>query len=367
MRGGARWRLQRAATVLARVFHRPLVPLLLGAYLLLRRAAVGTGQVLDRLFWPGLRAPVTDPVVIVGNPRSGTTFLHRFLGSHGLGSAQPLIRLLVPSLTLQALLRPFLPALERFSPARFHAAAAHETSLTSAEADDVSLMFHFVDGFFLYGFILAFDDEDHQDLFRPDVRDTDARDFRYWEGIWRRGRLADRSARVLPKLFSLGARAPAFFRRFPEGKIIYMVRDPLETIPSGMSLVTTVLHGAFGFWSLPDDVRRRYLDRLYQGLVALMLRWTEDWQQGHIPRDRVLIVRYDRMMSDFSSVMSEIFTFLGEQPSPALAEEITALAARQRAYKSRHTYDLARFGLDEARIRQDCAAFYERWLPSPAT
>ena len=36
---------------------------------------------------------------------------------------------------------------------------------------------------------------------------------------------------------------------------------------------------------------------------------------------------------------------------------------KQRAYKSKHKYDLAKFNLDEARIREDCAFFYETFLP----
>ena len=32
-----------------------------------------------------------------------------------------------------------------------------------------------------------------------------------------------------------------------------MVRDPMETVPSGLSLVTGVLDGRFGFWALPEE------------------------------------------------------------------------------------------------------------------
>ncbi len=56
-----------------------------------------------------------------------------------------------------------------------------------------------------------------------------------------------------------------------------MVRDPLSVIPSGLSLVTGVLDKRFGFWSLPDEMRTRYIQRLYKALVELLKRFHDDW------------------------------------------------------------------------------------------
>lgn len=363
MKRGALWRLARAWAVLGRTFGAWLVPALALVWLGFVRLISSVGMPLDLLFWPELRRRrAHDPVVIVGNPRSGTTFLHRFLGAHGVGATTPLIRLIFPSLTVHRLLRPLLPALEAVSPARYHASAAHQTSLDSAETDDVALLFRYFDGFFLYGFFLAFDEPDHRALFDPLTRDVLARDAAWWEAVWRRSLIGDRAPRVLAKLFSLGPRAPAFFEHFPQAKLIYMVRDPLETLPSSMSLVTGVLDASLGFWRLPEPVRRRYLERLYQGLLALLLRWDEDWQAGRIPRHQVFVVRYDRLMQDFDGLCDELLAFLGHAPDPTLQAEIRAVAERQRAYTSHHRYDLARYGLTEQRVRTDAAVIYERWL-----
>jgi hypothetical protein len=60
--------------------------------------------------------------------------------------------------------------------------------------------------------------------------------------------------------------------------------------------------------------------------------------------------------------MAEIVTFVGHVPTPAQASAIAAVAAKQRAYKSEHRYDLAKFGLDADRIRADTAFFTETFL-----
>ncbi|MGH3562828.1 MAG: hypothetical protein ACRDTN_13790, partial [Mycobacterium sp.] len=68
-------RLYQAITKTFGLWLRPL-----GAFLLLqaRQAVSATTLGLDELVYPRYRKQALDrPVFIVGNPRSGTTFLHR--------------------------------------------------------------------------------------------------------------------------------------------------------------------------------------------------------------------------------------------------------------------------------------------------
>ncbi|MEO0603971.1 MAG: sulfotransferase, partial [Myxococcota bacterium] len=265
-----------------------------------------------------------------------------------------------------ALLKPFLPILEVVAPTRWHKTSAHETGLTSVETDDVTILFRYFDGYFLYGFFLAFHDEDLLDGMDPKIRDTTKRDYDWLEAVWRRSMIGHDSDTIIAKVFSLGLRLPSFLERFPDARVLYMVRDPVSTIPSGMSLVSGVLDNAFGFWSLPEATRERWLERLYQGLVTLMNRFTEDWNAGLIDRDRVFVVQYDRMMSDFDGLMDDMHAFLEHEPTEAQLEAVGVRAAKQRAYQSKHKYDLSKFNLDEDRIRRDCAPFYETFLADKA-
>jgi omega-hydroxy-beta-dihydromenaquinone-9 sulfotransferase len=354
-------RIGRILRTRHRLYFRPL---LLAVFFGLLRAVVWLGMTLDHLFFPKLRRTRANrPIVIVGNPRTGTTFLQRFLAAEGFGTGMTLFRMLYPSLLLQRLLAPVLPLLEKVSPARYHSTAAHQTSLTSVETDDVAVLFRYLDGFFLYGFILSFDDEDLLPSVDPRVRDTSARDFAWLETLWRRSLVAAGAERNVAKLFSLSARLPQFLETFPEAQILYMARDPVEVFPSSMSLVTGVLDRAFGFWSLPEAVRRMWLERMYAAWIVLLRRFHDDWQSGAIEHTRVFVVRYDRMMSDFEGLMDGLCAFLGHPMTPALRATVQQRAEKQRRYTSEHEYDLARFNLSEARIRQDCAFYYETFLP----
>ena len=357
-------RIRRIYRILSRTHHVRVVPLfVIGAFLCVR-LVVAFFMVLDTLFFPRFRrVRANRPIVLVGNPRTGTTFLQRFLSDQGFGSGMELFLMLYPSLLLQRLLKPLLPLLEKLSPARFHSTDAHQTSLSSVETDDVAVLFRYLDGLFVYGFFLSFDDEDLLHMIDPKVRDTSARDLAWLDALWRRSLVLHRTDRNIAKLFSLATRLPQFLERFPEAQILYMARDPLSVIPSSMSLVSGVLDRAFKFWSLPTPVRQRWLDRLYQGWVMLMRRFHDDWTQGAIDKKRVYVVRYDRMMADFETVMDEICAFLGHPMTDELRAAVHARGKKQRNYKSEHRYDLAKFGLTEEQIRRDCAFFYQTFLP----
>lgn len=349
--------------VIANTFHKRIGPLFTGLGLLFLHGLVSLGMALDHVFFPSLRkVRIKNPIIVVGNPRSGTTFLQRFLVSHGFGAGMRIWKMIYPSLTLQMLIRPFLPLMERFSPARHHAAAAHKTSLTGIETDDPALMFRFFDGFFLYGFFLAWADEDLQAMFDPDVRDTSDRDFAWLEKMWKRNLISEDRDRIAAKLFSLGIRVPRFLNRFPDAKILYMVRDPIQTVPSGLSLVTGVLDGRFGFWNLPESKRSHYIRRLYDAFLELSMRFHEDYTQGRIPKDNVMVVPFPRIMQDFDRLMDEVLEFTGVEAPPDLLNAIRDTAEKQRRFKSKHAYDLAKFGLDEDKIRKDYAPIYEAFL-----
>ncbi len=361
-----RKRLAKAYLTIGKTFGKWISPLFTGLLLTLLRGIVSIGLLLDKLIFPSLRKmKITNPVVIVGNPRSGTTFLHRFLVSNNIGTGAQLWQLLYPSIILQKLIRPILPLLNLVSPTRHHSTEAHKTSLTSVETDDPSILFKHFDGFFLYGFILAWAEEDLFNYFDPRIRDTSQRDFDWLESVWIRVLKSSDQDIIIPKLFSISTNIPKFLSRFPDARLLYMVRDPLNVIPSGLSLVTGVLDTKFGFWNLPQKTRDRYIQRLYRALVELLIRFHDDWINGKIDRSKVMIVHYEQMMQNFDGLMADILKFIDLHPSEELIHEIKLTTEKQRNYSSKHQYDLKKFGLSAKQIKSDCSMIYETFLNNP--
>jgi hypothetical protein len=345
-------------------FGVKVIPLFVAVLWCVVRTVVGIGMALDHVFFRRLaKARANRPIVLVGNPRTGTTFLQRFLSDNGFGAGMELFLMLYPSLIIQKLFRPLLPLLEKISPAKFHASEAHATSLSSVETDDVAVLFRHLDGFFLYGFFLSWDEEDRLSWFDPRVRDTSRRDLAWLDKLWRRNLVLHNADRNIAKVFSFSVRLPQFLAAVPGAQILYMARDPLSIIPSAMSLVIGVLDRAVGFWSMPDAQRKRWLDRMYKAWVLLLQKFHEDWTSGAIDKSRVYIVRYDRMMGDFEGVMDEMCRFLGREMTPELQATINDLGEKQRGYQSEHKYKLEKYGLTEEQIRRDCKFFYDTFLP----
>jgi len=324
-------------------------------------------RALDGVFYPRWReTPLGSPVFIVGNPRSGTTFLHRFMVEQRLGVGHQLWQLLFPYLTGRFLIKPFIPMLEFVSPTRFHATKAHPTSLQSVETDDVLSFFRYVDGLFLYGYFLAWDEVDHLPAMESQLVQTSERDFAWLRDclkknlIWHGAKAGEvPSNRNIAKLFSMSLRPKAALDAFPEAKFLYMVRDPANVIPSGMSLLTGVLKNALPWDKASPESRARYLERIYQGSLQLFARFQQAYVAGELPPDRVYIVRYHRLMAEFDVVMREICAFIGQPVTPELAKIIDDTARSQRARKSEHEYDLAEFGLTKERIHRDFAFVYD--------
>ena len=355
-------RIIKIYLILGKTFGNWFSPFIAGIGFFQLRSIVGFGRLIDKLFFSSINRPIKPPIVIVGNPRSGTTFLHRFLISQKLGTGSQLWQLIYPSVVVQKIIKPILPVLEYISPAKHHSTEAHKTSLSSIETDDVSLLFRFLDGFFLYGFFLTFDNKDLFKWVDPKINDTHIRDFNWFESLWKRTLITNNSDRYIAKLFSLSANLPDFQRRFPDAKILYMIRDPLNVLPSGLSLVTGVLDKKFNFWQLDEEIKSRFINRLYHALVELLNRFHYDWINEKVNKKNVYIVRYDEMMNNFESLMEDMFNFIGYSPSNKLRTIITLTSEKQKNFKSNHKYELAKFGLTEKQIKTDCKNIYDTFL-----
>lgn len=357
-------RTQAAYAVARQTFGYSVRPLFLFAGMAYMRMMMVTGTWIDRLFYPVSTTEVKKPIVIIGNHRTGSTFLQRFLHDQGFGSGMKLYQLLYPSLTVQVFVRPLLPLLEAVSPTKHHDHKVHETGLQIVETDDAGLTFRFFDGFFLYGFVLAFlADADLLPQFRPEGRDTSARDWPWLNELWKRNLIHSGHSRIIAKLFSVTPQTPNFVKAFPDAKVLYLARDPLSVIPSTLSLVEGVLTTALGYDKLPAEVRQRHIQRVYVAIVELMRRFHDDWVSGAIPHDKVLIVRFDRLMAEFEPMMDEICAFCELDMNDAQREAIAKRGAKQRSYKSEHKYDLAQYGLTEEQVRADTQFFVDTFLP----
>lgn len=322
----------------------------------------------DHLFFPGFRRRKLDrPIFILGNPRSGTTFVHRFLLHSQRLCAFELWEMLLPAITARRMFGGLIRGLAPFNPARYHSSDAHETSLRDVETDDAAWFMHAVDGPFLWAYFHAWEDTWGSDLSRRSMdmgTDPEARErlFSYMEGCWRRNLHAKDKDRIIVKTSVLSSQAAYLLERYPDAKLIYLVRDPMSTIPSGMSLLTGVLEGAYDIWEgTTPEARTRYLENLYQASCHWYSSYHELTVSGALKPEQHLVVPYPSLISDLEGTMRRIAEFTELDPAPGFWERVTAQAEKQRGRKSAHKYSLEKFGLTEERIRKDLAFVYDSY------
>lgn len=352
-----------AHRVLRRHFGWSLATLrTLGLYSL-RTAANAATCALDRLLYPGFaRAPLDRPVFILGNPRSGTTLLHRFLAQQEPLCASVLWEMLLPAICARRLLAPLM---ERVA-ARYvqppEDAVIHETGPGHAETDDAFLLLQHLDGPLGWCAIDAWDESFAGQLASEAfARRQEARLLDQLEGLWRRNLYVHRRSRLLVKSSTVTAAIPALLARHRDARLLYLMRSPLQVIPSGLSLVEHNYLRPLGRIRPPSaEARARYFENVYQMMCLLYRRFHEQRAAGLIPERNLRVVSYRRLVRDFAGEMKDILDFI-EVPAAPWAPLIAQHAARQREHRSQHRYTLEQYGLSEERVRRDLAFVFQHY------
>ncbi len=356
-------------SILRRHFGVWFRPLLTFGAIQTRLALDSLARAGDHLLAPGFKKQALDrPVFILGNPRSGTTFVHRFLLNTGELCAFELWEMLFTGILARKLMRPMVGALAPFNPARYHSGDAHETSLRDVETDDAMAFFRFMDGGFLWAYFLAWDDQWNSELsksyFNAEAipKDRTRRLFDYLEGCWKRNLYVKQKARIVVKSSLITLQVDDILARYPDAKLIYLVRDPVATIPSGMSLISGVLENGYQMSRRTSaQSRAHYQENLYQASVRMFTAFEERLHQGALPAETLHVVRYPDLMQNLESTMQGLLDFLEIAPTPEFQDKLRAQAEKQRSHKSRHSYSLEQYGLTEERIRTDLDFLYQRY------
>ena len=335
----------------------------------IRNLIHGATRGLDHVLYPGFRkVPIERPVFILGNPRSGTTFIHRFLLNTEQLCAFELWEMLFPAISARKMLGGMIGHLAPFNPAQYHSSAAHDTSLRDVETDDAMAFLHFIDGGFRWAYYEAWDDTFGSDrcmpYFDPKLEDPRKKErlYRYMEACWKRNMYVKQRPHPIVKTSLFTLRAEELLQRYPDARIIYMVRDPLATIPSGTSLITRVLEQAYDMYNRAPKARLdHYLENLYQAGCEMYRSFHEVQERKAIPSENLRVVEYPRMMSALEDVTEDLVDFMGIEPPKEFWDKVKVQADKQRAHTSGHKYSLEKFNLTEARIRKDLAFVYDTY------
>ncbi|MBX3245580.1 MAG: sulfotransferase [Myxococcales bacterium] len=329
------------------------------------RAVVDAGRKLDDRLYPSWREQeVKEPVFIFANGRSGTTMLHRVLSwDEESFASYKLYQSVFSAVAWQRLFSrvgeaPIVGDLGRKAVDAINETffsgweGIHELGIDKEEEDEAL-------------FVLALESPTVS-LLNPFQRD-------YAKMGWldaespekRRAFMDDYEAALKKHLFSVGGnrrflnknvflapRLRTMLERFPDARLIYLVRHPAEALPSWLNMFYEkwVTHSP----ELPHaSPQARELAEMSFAYYRYVLE-----ARDSLPPESFFVVRYEELVQDVRPIVRAIYEWLGLPMSEAHAAKLEAFAAKQQSYESKHEYSLEQFGLTKEWVKSQIPEVY---------
>ena len=334
------------------------------------------GFLLDEIFYRDYQQmKVNTPVFIIGNPRSGTTCLHRLLAKDrkNFTTMQMWEMLFAPSITARKVIwaaraldrrlnYPFRERIREMEAEWKEQNEMHRVALRAPEEDEY-LLFHIWSTLKVWTFSAILSGAKPYTYFDQEMPAAEKqRMMSFYTRCLQRHLYAHGAQRALGKRerFYL-AKNPSFspmiatlLDYFPDAKFIYLARNPLDMIPSYISLTETE-------WKILGDPPEPYAARDY--ILEMAGHWYRYplTQLEHLPRDQYVVVNLHELVDDVESHVCAIYHRLGLEISPAFAKALKRETIRARRHKSDHTYAMAEMGLTREQIVAHYEDIFERF------
>jgi hypothetical protein len=304
---------------------------------------------LDELLYPGYRKVRVQPVFILGQPRSGTTFLHRTLASDDAKFvAARHIEWRLPYICLQKLIRNSSIAralLQRnywsATPAGEVAARMHPNKLSDWEEDGIFFEECFLHHFFIFLRFPCPDLLEELDDFtrlpakvRHRILETHHRVIQ--KVLYLNG--AD-GRRYLSKEVTSHSKFPEILEFYPDAEFIFSLRESPGFMNSLLALIRYSTMSKTGVD--PDSVPgwRDAVIRRMQGdsrqLLAII--------QEHVPADRCVLLTYGMVTGDIMAAAEKVYRHLGLSWGDADKARLEQVRAAQPDRKRGYDYEKQAF------------------------
>ena len=337
---------------------------------------VWTGLWWDEILFPGYRRRrVEAPVFIAGNPRSGTTFLHRLLSKDRRFTTMKMWEILfAPSVFARKVLgslgrldrllgRPLTRRREQVEDVWHEQNVMHEVSLDEPEEDDYLLLHTWsaLTTGLSSGVISEALPYTYFDVRIPRPRRD--RIMEFYRACLKRHLYAHGAHRgepghvYLAKNPALCPKLETVYEHFPDARVIYLVRNPLEMLSSYVSMME------FSWRAVGMPVTGKSRRRLLAYLFEMAGHWYRHALEvlDRMPETQAVVVRYDDLVAAPDRTVRSIYEQLGLTVDTEFAEVLRREAEKARHYESRHDYGLEELGLSRERIESEFADVFERF------
>jgi hypothetical protein len=317
----------------------------------------------DFLFYPGLRKKkIVSPVFLIGHPRSGTTFTHRFIMKNcPQFKSLCLYDFLFPSLTAKRMMRSFKPKMEKAKLDKLYDPKIHKTGFFMPETEDVALFLRYFDGLLSWMYFFTWKIFRNKEDFEAGLNERlgQKKFISYLKRVHYRG-IYKSDKTMFSKSFALIFNYQHIVTEFPDAKVLLVIRDPLYAIPSFMSLVSGVQRKLNNLDSLNDELKKRFYNNFYKTSLYYYHKLHEIISNNKENKN-ILVITHKEISLDFQNTFNKIINFYSIVRTPELEEAIALQVEKQSKYKTEHEYSLEKFWLTETEIKLDFDFVYKHY------
>ena len=321
-----------------RYFHLLTFLLFFPLYLLINRLFL----FLDYLVVPKFEdSKIQNPIFIIGFNRSGTTFLHQFLSQSKQFTSSTAWDMVIPSISLRKLIAFFPALLSKMNFDRIEKKdKGHEVKLTKVEEDEMLFFFHKLDSKWVTNNLIPWMQYDVQfkqfahNLGRdnPENAERNLNSFSFYKEFCKRQMFLQKNKPILSKANPFVFRLDSLIKTFPDAKIVFIVRDPLETIPSYFSMQEII------DWYKATEVA-----------------------QDKLKSKNFIVLTYQDLTENLEKTIKQFFTFSNQEMSKEFEKILKSKVSKQYVKKHQNK-TISDFGLSDKKIRKDFDFVYQKYF-----
>jgi len=330
-------------------------------------------RLLDEVFYPAYRkTALNNPVFIISNPRSGTTYLHSLIClDEDRFTYFMLYHTFFPSILFYRfiLLLKKIDSHLNWTMRRFFEWVEkgvfkgwqdiHPMGFEQSEEDEgifVLQMMSPIIGMFCPWF---------KEIDYPFVSDKlskkkKARMMAFYKNTLQRFSYAwGADKTILVKNVVSTGRINMLMETFPDAKIIYPVRHPYKIVPSMTSMFTAT-------WAIiaPKLPKNSPEFRAWGEMIIAFYRHFMD-EISHIDNDKLYPCLYQELMEKPKELVLDIYREFDFEVTPQFEKRLTEATNKAKKYKSKHSYSLEEYGYTKEQIYEPLKDVFERFNFEP--
>ena len=315
-------------------------------------------RLIDEIFYSGFhKTEIKQPVFIISNPRSGTTYLHRLIAldkdrfaytkfSHtfqmtaSFARFYNVIRWIDRNILRGIITRTMDKVDEKFWGGWDD---IHALGFNKTEEDEMvfAQMMMSVGVYIPFPYFHLTTDTKFLDNETPEVKQN-VMDF-YQSSIKRFMYGAGEGKTYMAKNVMSTGRFKTLIQRFPDAKIIYIARHPYEAVPSFASMFSA-MYKLYSPMADNDPAKKTWAQ-----LGIDYFNYSQEMRRT-LPPQQFYQLKYDDLLSDPQGTVLKIYKHFNWTPDQKFLDKLSKEFARNGNYKSHHEYSLEQYGFTKQEI-----------------